>query len=209
MDSFGDEELNNICSSLSQHFDTLVGVHLNLNNSKVSDQGIQHLTRTISKIKNLRSFGLDIGHLKIDEMELESLTSTLASKDNLISLALGFHSTQITNKFASTALDFVGSKTSTLKMLRLNFSNTKIDANTIQQIASVVKHSSLINLELFIGGTPEFDDTLLEVVVESVKSLPLQGFEIDIGYSKCTDAGVSKLNFEATNLCRCTVYMNG
>jgi uncharacterized protein YjbI with pentapeptide repeats len=176
----------------------------------VTSDGINLMIDSIENSPTLTSLGLDFGGLDVNQTTLKRLNDVISSKDNLVSLALGFHKTEnLSNEIIASYLNTIEARLDKLRMLRLNFSNTKISRANIERLHEILKKSEITHLELFLGGTKEIDNELASKFVHLFKELYVRGFEFDVGYSNCDGSVLEKFDFSHLNLTRCAFYVNG
>jgi len=205
-----DKSIERFCKSIEHHQEYMKGFHFNCKYTNVASKGINILIDSIENSPSLTSLGLDFGGLNVDEPSLKRLNTVIEKKTELVSLALGFHKTEnLNNEIISLYLDTIESKKETLKMLRLNFSNTIISKQNILRLHKILKNSKITHLELFLGGTNELDNETAIKFVSLFKDLYVRGFEFDFGYSKCDGSILNEFNFNHLNLTRCAFYING
>lgn len=206
-----DDDVVSLCDSFSKHNDYLKGIHINCKYSKVGKSGIDKLIESIEQCKSLASLGLDFGGLTIEPESLRRLNTAISNQEEIISLALGFHKVaDIENDIISEYISTVEKKKDKLKMLRLNFSNTNIDRKNLLRLNDVLKESSIVHLELFLGGNDSLDNDIASKFLTTSQSMRLRGFEFDAGYSTCTGEFLASYKFFSSKLLkRCAFYLNG
>ena len=197
---------------MKPHRKYLRGLHLNLSNSAVTSQGIRTLIEAINGCPQLTSIGLDLGQLQIENSAICELLESIEKKEQLASLALGFHkSPSLDNPTILRTIEAIEKRQKSLRMLRVNFSNTSIEAASIEKLVESLPGLELEHLEVFVGGNKVLDDALAAKIANVFKEGQpnLRGFEFDFGFSGCTGATVGLFDGKIADVTRAALYANG
>lgn len=163
-----DDNVSKFLSSFDRHVEDLKGLHLDLSNTEVSSKVIKKTVKTVKSCDNLISLGLDLGNCsKLSEQCYSILIDQLSLKSNkFVSLALGFHNSKV---ISSIQIDKISSlllkHKSSLKMLRLNYSNTNITSENLITLISIIDELELDHLELFLGGNTCVTNAIVDSLI--------------------------------------------
>lgn len=173
-------------------------------------EGVDCLIETVNSCENLASLGFDFGDMKVDSEQMGRLNDAIRGRKGIVSLAVGFHKAEnVDNEIISDFIQTIQSKLESLKMLRVNFSNTNISKQNLLTLNQVLMGSKISHLELFLGGNSHLDNYLAGEFTETLRDLQLTGFEFDTGYSSCTGKFLYGFDFNSKDLNRCAFYLNG
>ena len=189
-------------------------MHLDLSNTKIEDSTVSEISRIVQSSPELISLGLDIGFAKnLTESGLASLVSGIFErKERFSSLALGFGGLQVvTSPLIEKLVEQLKNQQNSLRFLRLNFSDVKIEAADLEKISSVISSLDLEHLELYCGGNRSVGDKFLKQMMRYMQSnSKLKSFVLDVGYTSCSKKALkSCLKTPKLGLNTLGLYLNG